>query len=324
MLRIDDTSSIDTSLVTCAEYQLFIDEMRARDRNHQPDHWPEHHFPPGQGCQPVFGMRRSDATAFCEWLTTRGQSDWQYRLPTIEEGTAYPLATGAANCVGYWADISLTSDSDKTFVWASSLRPKTLSTEVFPRSGDDYAVLKLAHAHARVLDQTRTLALDRIRALERDLDLDLAVDLAPDLRVEGSRAPALVLDRARALDRALALACDLAHARDRARALDLDVDINLDRALDAARVYALSRDHDIDPTRIFDPARPREGYLTSSRVRALAMVLARACDVDDYHFDRSLDYARVLNVFWDLLILEQRSRGNLPAFEGIRIVKVRK
>jgi nicotinamide riboside kinase len=84
---IDDTREIDINLITCAEYQLFIDHMRSQKKYHQPDHWTGFHFPKGQALEPIAGVRFEDAEAFCQWLTQRqGQT---FRLPGREETKTY-------------------------------------------------------------------------------------------------------------------------------------------------------------------------------------------------------------------------------------------
>jgi Sulfatase-modifying factor enzyme 1 len=86
MVHLKDETYADTSLITCAEYQVFLDEeMQVRGRHLQPDHWTSHHFPHGQGNAPVLGVRSSDAAAFCAWLTEREVGPWQYRLPRAGE-----------------------------------------------------------------------------------------------------------------------------------------------------------------------------------------------------------------------------------------------
>lgn len=85
MAHIHDETYIDTKLVTCAEYQLFLDEMRGRDKYYQPDHWEAYTFPHGQGHQAVLGVRSADARMFCKWLTSRDKEEWDYRLPTQTE-----------------------------------------------------------------------------------------------------------------------------------------------------------------------------------------------------------------------------------------------
>ena len=80
LLRIDEKTEIDMSYITCAEYQLFIDEKQLEWRSpgrfwsgesHQPDHWQSYRFAPGNANEPILGVRASDAIEFCRWLTAR-------------------------------------------------------------------------------------------------------------------------------------------------------------------------------------------------------------------------------------------------------------
>ncbi|MDX9990861.1 MAG: SUMF1/EgtB/PvdO family nonheme iron enzyme [Anaerolineales bacterium] len=119
-IRIDDDTYIDGSLVTCAEYQLFIDEMREQGKYHQPDHWKEYHFPKGHARQPILGMRPSDAVAFCEWLTQQNNDIWRYRLPSQQESQEYTILEPHSSPIGYW--IKKESDGDN-FAWVGE-RPK--------------------------------------------------------------------------------------------------------------------------------------------------------------------------------------------------------
>jgi hypothetical protein len=89
----------DTSFITCAEYQLFLDQPENQTR--QPDHWKEDRCPRGQWLKPVLGVRLSDANAFCHWLSAQEEtSDWHYRLPTPQE-TQDIVVVGEAGR-GYW------------------------------------------------------------------------------------------------------------------------------------------------------------------------------------------------------------------------------
>ncbi|MBI3249183.1 MAG: NACHT domain-containing protein [Deltaproteobacteria bacterium] len=139
------------------------------------------------------------------------------------------------------------------------------------------------------------------------------------------RARDLALDRTRDRALALAFALDFARARDRAR----------DFTLDFAR--ALARDRDF--TRALARDRARIGVL------AVAARLAYAAQAPSFRsllpwvkrllFWRSPDLTSRrekwqslandwLDAYASLVILEERSQGNLPAFEGIRLVKERK
>ncbi len=87
---LDEQRAISTDYITCAEYQLFLDAMRAEGEYYQPDHWTTYRFPPGQALEPIAGMRGADAEKFCEWLTARQMDTMRYRLPMPEESRAYP------------------------------------------------------------------------------------------------------------------------------------------------------------------------------------------------------------------------------------------
>lgn len=97
--RIDENTYIDDTLVTCAEYQLFIDEMREQGKYYQPDHWTLDQFSEGQALSPILGVRYSDAVAFCEWLTLQGGSKQIFTLLTKEETESYKLMDTEAS---YW------------------------------------------------------------------------------------------------------------------------------------------------------------------------------------------------------------------------------
>ena len=90
--RIDDTTEIDTDFITCAEYQLFLDEMRTQGEYYQPDHWTAYTFfettPKLSATDPVLGVRAEDAKAFVIWLNKREKA--AYRLPTPTEAKEFP------------------------------------------------------------------------------------------------------------------------------------------------------------------------------------------------------------------------------------------
>ncbi|MCP4417203.1 MAG: NACHT domain-containing protein, partial [Chloroflexi bacterium] len=106
LVRLDETTYADSSLVTQAEYQLFLNEMRGSGSYRQPDHWSDLQFTRGDGQTPIVGVRPSDAHAFCNWLTERESGPWRYRLPTAKEQSRPPLNTVAPtendSMAGYW------------------------------------------------------------------------------------------------------------------------------------------------------------------------------------------------------------------------------
>ncbi|HAG85329.1 MAG TPA: hypothetical protein DCL61_30340 [Cyanobacteria bacterium UBA12227] len=99
LLRIDDKHQIDLTYITCAEYQLFIDEKLKAGKFHQPDHWKINRFQPGDAIKPITGIRASDAEAFCKWLTQRhSPEEFRYRLPTLTEAQTYKIQHKQLGC----------------------------------------------------------------------------------------------------------------------------------------------------------------------------------------------------------------------------------
>jgi hypothetical protein len=235
MYRIDENTYIDDSLVTCAEYQLFIDEMREQGKHYQPDHWTSYQFPSGQARMLILGVRQSDAKAFCEWLTQRKAGEWQYRLPKSEEAKEYPLSSVTLSPLGYWTD----EDTDNQFAWVEPVPTN-------PRGLDFDRILDILLVRAIDLDHTIDLNLDR--ALDLDHDRNFALNLAGDLT--HAIDIDLDFDFNRALDRARDVATDIIHTldhaldRNRDHTLNLNLDFNLN--VDLARVREFARDLKID------------------------------------------------------------------------------
>jgi hypothetical protein len=216
MIPLQQDTYIDTSLITCAEYQVFFDEQRAQGRYHQPDHWTTFSFPKGLGSSPILGIRRSDAQAFCQWLTARDREGWRYRLPRTGEWPVKEREQWKELHVetGYW------TDDESRFEWVQGKLPAAFRQHLaFVRNH----VLGFANVSALDLDRALNLVLDLDRAHDRDRALDraLALGLALDLALD--RALARAYDRARAL----ALAHDLASARARDLASTLELYVML-------------------------------------------------------------------------------------------------
>ena len=58
----------------------FLDEMRAQEKYHQPDHWPDHGFAGGDANKAVAGVRAEDAEAFCEWRAPITPATWTVHI----------------------------------------------------------------------------------------------------------------------------------------------------------------------------------------------------------------------------------------------------
>ena len=77
---------VDVNFISCAEYQLFLDEGMQSNRCYRPDHWNSNRFPKGQALEPIRGIRAIDAEKFCKWLNNRyPHVGFCYRLPAAAE-----------------------------------------------------------------------------------------------------------------------------------------------------------------------------------------------------------------------------------------------
>jgi predicted NACHT family NTPase len=315
LIRIDEKTEIDNSLITCAEYQLFIEEKRNNRENRQPDHWRSYQFPQGDAAKPILGVRASDAEEFCQWLADRGTA--QYRLATSVEAENHPIST---QDVGYWGWVG---DSKSivgiTFQQWISLSQRLLS--VLDRILDQPLNFDLYFDLDLVLDLdldrtcARTLDLKGPLDLKGTLDLDLALarDLGRDLACD------LALDRAHNLDLALTLARDLFLYRAINRAINraaLDLNswniFSSKRILSLVFVFAVLWDLLSKTYAETAQKQPRVWFKTSKR---------KDWEKQSQEFTQRRDAA--LRIYRFIVLVVERQAGNLPAWEGIRIVRER-
>lgn len=343
MVRESDDLYVDNSLITHMEYQLFLDEKRARGKFYQPDHWRQYRFPKGLATLPVVGVRSSDAIAFCWWLTERVEDaawtndTWNFRIPRPDElATDQFTVPEASTAQGYWI-------GDEKARSCNRFRPLPPLTpvEVFWTWLSIFFYAWTINYFYKLLPRAPDRA--RARDLARDLERNLYCDLARDLDLDLDLARARAHDLAHALDRDLDFSRDLARdlymARNLTRALDRDLyrALDLDRALDLA--LALTRALDLNFSRALDR------NLDFSRDRALALNLDFSSDFAltlahdlDFSRDQIGEKRFVANMrqaateasssdelafSLSLLLLNERRWGRQPAWEGIRIVKER-
>jgi energy-coupling factor transporter ATP-binding protein EcfA2 len=330
---IDDTRSIDTDLITCAEYQLFIDHMRSRKEYHQPDHWTGYHFPKGQALEPIAGVRFEDAEAFCQWLTQiQGQT---FRLPGREETTVIP--DNFDTLPGYW-----TKDGS-----LGGILPGIEIKLINELTKGTY------------LPPTHTLACARYcaRSLDRGLNRILASNLYRALQLTGSLTRAhdhshdLVLDR----DRARKLAFDITLVRGFKKSLKINLLSDVEGAIQSSD-FDRARDliEKILLTDLPDDVRRWVKLISDAvnMVKAETFVKYRLANrsvvirILEYAYDglqlsvkrerlwwkpwrrfrRSMDDIEkmkqdVLDLYWSLRMVQAREAGKLPAWEGIRLVR---
>jgi energy-coupling factor transporter ATP-binding protein EcfA2 len=170
MVRVDEDKYVDNSLITHAEYQLFLDKQRALGNYHQPDHWQGYQFATDQGRVPVVGVRPSDAVAFCERLTEREAGEWRYRPPMPGEVDRLPLnevvQDGSEAGLGYWALSAEKAECVRVGVSRPVIPDEMLVHQII------HDASALASASASDLASTRGLARDLNRDRDRDLNRD--------------------------------------------------------------------------------------------------------------------------------------------------------
>ncbi|NER23888.1 MAG: SUMF1/EgtB/PvdO family nonheme iron enzyme [Symploca sp. SIO1C2] len=224
---LDDNIEIDLSYITCAEYQLFIDEKRQAGKHRQPDHWQDYRFPPGDSQKPITGVRASDAEEFCEWLTQQhSELGFKYRLPTVAEAEMYPAIEQQIGC---WCNdrgkkVVVGIEATRWQYWHSKLT----EVVVLNLNGDFNG------------DLNRDFNQDIYLNLKRDLEQDLYPDLYRDLN------RVLYLDFKRVLDRFIDLQLnqDLKRVLDRDLFRDLYRDLNRDFNRDLYRNLYRNLDRD--------------------------------------------------------------------------------
>jgi energy-coupling factor transporter ATP-binding protein EcfA2 len=212
MVRINEKKYVDTSLITHAEYQLFLNETRHKHQYFQPDHWHVYQYPSGKGRIPVAGIRPTDAIAFCEWLTARESGAWQYRLPRADElqlgvvnndahiekssGTGCWFVKDSRYHIGSFELENKGAGFEKTIVYRfeydwdlydpnrqSVLFEQAKKLIVHKAKQRQYTLFDLGRDLSQSLDQYPQLLADLVLICDRSVrdiatDLDIALDLA--------------------------------------------------------------------------------------------------------------------------------------------------
>ncbi|TBR56403.1 hypothetical protein B4U84_29830 [Westiellopsis prolifica IICB1] len=91
LVRVDENLEIDNNYITCAEYQLFLEETH---ESRQPQHWQTNRFIPGDAKKPITGISWQNAYRFCAWLTLWSiRQGFDSQLNLSELAAHYRLAT---------------------------------------------------------------------------------------------------------------------------------------------------------------------------------------------------------------------------------------
>lgn len=236
--RIDENHEIDLEYLTCAEYQVFLNERYEQGDYHQPGHWLNTTFSVGEGLYPVTGVRIEDALAFCSWLTQRQADNVVYRLPKSDEVLQYPsrpLHLGAWCSDGPDAFRLLGLEDKSTQTILSSLRQ--LSDLTLPPLAELYDLYDN--------NSSREIARYLIRSLDHAFGLEANIENNPE---NGRRiAHGLIY----AINRAINLLFQLSHnltsldnpyfSRERAQDLGLALTLDIDLKRERSRTFAIAR-----------------------------------------------------------------------------------
>ncbi len=177
LTAISPSVSIDTKLITNAEYQVFIDDMlRRKTGDFYPLQWSGKAFSIGDAHSPALGLVPEDALAFCEWLTEMhaGSGEWFFRLPTRNE----IIDEKYLKLPGCWVlldeDTLTSSDFKCVNIWRSPAFQQHNIPEVF--------VKKISEEHLKNIISTLRFDGRKLNELDEDLYLQLKKVLKKILR----------------------------------------------------------------------------------------------------------------------------------------------
>lgn len=324
--RLDEEREIDMDYISCAEYQLFLDDMRRREECHQPDHWTELTFVKGGANKPITGVRGEDVQAFCRWLNNREESTNRYREPFTEELAEALIEPKDLIGITAW---SYNRELNRMFINYSIKNPAFVNDLDAKHYG--FATIDVNHNADPDLNNVFELvllqSLDRARAIDlaivnvqdriTDRARDRAIGHTFDRTIDHTRAHAIASD----FDLACVLDLDLDRALHRARGLSTK--IGDDFALNRALSRALSRDFDLTLEldfervleRVLDPALERapDHLHVFAQAHAFANFLSyfleinriteQICEIEDHYRVNSvsIDKFRISRLLIDIL-----------------------
>jgi tetratricopeptide (TPR) repeat protein len=327
MIAVEEDILIDSTYVTNAEYQLFIDRMQSEGKSFQPDHWKSNHFPKGEALKPVLGIRGADAKAFCDWLSIYNRK-YKFRLPRGGELAHYGMRDDDTDlAIGYWttADSNIVFDPVKSH--RGDLPHSYLSLKRRPEAKPDFTGLsKLQYDPILARDIKLADELDHDLSFGHDIEYTDDANRPMDLDKTLSLADALDLTEYARRDRRLNLIFDEVVELDREIAFDssLDFAIGLDRCMRRA----LDRNKKMD-------ASPEILYLFRWLARVFSFNLLIHTDwMQPFPNAKRRQWSSkftvtqwtaelkryALSAYMDFVVLESRITGDLPALEGLRII----
>lgn len=335
-LTMDDQCEIDINYLTCAEYQLFIDDMMARYKYHQPDHWTDCKFATGEAQKPVSGLRVEDAVAFCTWLTQRQGGNMLYRLPKPDEAHQYKAkTTDLATWCSDGQNFSLIGWAEQNAQEIMRQLTKQSNLPLLPLCEINLNHTLYKHALDFAHTFTRALLLMPVLGIKHNNEQDIklaryiAIHFDHTLDLNHTRNPKLGGVNEIEIGRANSIIYSLTetHAHD----LDFDYDV-ADSGAAKNRLTLLLNDLDaivLAETTVSRQAKQKyivrileyvhmsyKGFMENNHtLQARQGKLSKL--VDDIE---RLEPA-FLKLYWWLQIVIAREEGKLPAWEGIRIVR---
>lgn len=353
-----DESLLDASVITCAEYQLFIDEMLARNKYFQPDHWFGSHFPEGIGSEPVVGVRFKDAKAFCLWLRqSRGE---KFRLP--RNGEKLHAVNMAQTTPGFWME-------DKSIGGLTEEREAIIKQELtkeilLPAPPTLECILDCDRTHSLPIERALNRDFAHSRALTRCITFTLDRVLDRDRYRASKRTLASTSERDLHRDRVLSRTpeCDYSSDNDLARnhsiwEYTMTIMLGVSNAINHADIEtakAILKTKDINSlsqffipffsqlSEIVNKAEPHSIIHSRSIFRRCLLILleyshhiyAKLINGEQpwWHklrFKNSKSYMEkeqqiLLDLYWFHRTILLREEGKLPAWEGILIVREKK
>ncbi len=310
MVYFSDDIYIDTSPVSCAEYQLFLDDQRAHRRYYHPWHWSADSFQPGQGREPILGVEPSDVQAFCDWLTKHDNGLWRYRLPDKDEADAIVSRLDKAALprheVGFWS-------KEDEFIWINKTAPEYKNLEALVL---DQLLVDRAKAlnYDRVRAGDKREAIDEALELERKLNDAQALDINSML-VHGIRVHPLFLEF-------LFFRADFLRATTRTEASTFLRSLSLlNNHLFPS--YAAEKKHLLWFIRYQGQVQARHIYFSLQNMASSSrsQPLLRQHRQEKTFLEQQ--FAFYCNLCTDLVLLELRVRGKIAPWEGIVLVKER-
>jgi energy-coupling factor transporter ATP-binding protein EcfA2 len=326
LLRMDDLTEIDTSYITCAEYQLFIDEKSQSGESCQPDHWQTAKFLPGEAMNPITGVRASDAEEFCEWLTQRSSAigdtflegsssvfvgEARFRLPKQIEVQEHPLQ---AKQIGCWCNVSdrqlITGiDPAQWQRWRDALAELVES--------DRFLLEELDRALNHPPDKTLPAA-SPLNLLYQAIGFTAHSDFDFNLDLEFARSRIIDFEADFGFQSTIPLEQDLLDLMkwvgDRTRSLDYNFTTQRNYDLSQFRAYTLLTSVLFKLiSEAYDKAAKSRGLLPTQRPTR------RECEeLSREYLSKS---SEAFNLFAFFVLIEQRRVGKFAVWESIRIVK---